>query len=145
MSSPNVLVYEQSLSARKLGVWIGYCKGDSIHPEHFVRIFSLPKWHILNSKNDAFKQAYKKSNKKRLFEVKKKLRCPIAKVYMNYQEELTQKLGMEAVDIYRCMGSRRGNRHNRHLVKISHGTLEGKKIPIIVVVLEETDEEKQTF
>ena len=135
-SSPNNLIYEQTLSGKKTGVWVGYCKGDKIHPEHLLRIMYQGEWFILHSKNDPFKQAYKKSNKKRLFEAKKKLRCPIGKVYMNYQKDLTQKLGMNAVDIYRCMGNRKGHGHNKHLVKISHGTLEGKKIPIIVLVME---------
>lgn len=141
ISSPNDLIFERILSSKKSGVWIGYCEGDRIHPKHLIRIGHQESWLILKTKNDPFKHPNKKSNRKRFIEAKKKLRCPTGKVFMNYQKDLTRKFGMDAVDIYRCMGSRRGQGHRSHLVKIIQGTLDSNKMPIVLVVMEQSPHE----
>ena len=53
---------------------------------------------------------------------------------------MTEKLGETTgtVDIYKCNGSARG--HYGHITRVSHGILDGLKIPIIIVTIEKEKE-----
>ena len=135
-SMPNKLDYEQTISSRNIGVWIGYCKGDSVHPQHFLRIIKISKFSLLKNKTDTFKIPKKKSTAKRLFPFKSNLRCPTGKVYMTFQKKLTQKLGKEGIDIYRCHGNRKGTGHKEHYVRIEQGLIANGNIGMITVSIE---------
>ena len=59
---------------------------------------------------------------------------------MSFRKTLTEKLGESTgtVDIYKCNGSARG--HLPHITRVSHGILDGLKIPIIIVTIEKEKE-----
>ena len=140
IQSPNELTYLQPISSRRLGVWIGFCKGDKSHPEHIIVMRKGKKYFIQNNPTDIFKKPDGKVLGSRLFERLPHLRCPIGKTYMNLQEKNTADLNMDTVDIYHCLGNRRGLGHKEHLVRIHHGELEikinNKAIKVLTVMIE---------
>lgn len=140
MYMPNRLTYLQPLSVIKKQVWVGYCEGDKSHSEHFVLIKKLSKWKFRYRKTDIFKKQYGKPINTRLFDRVKQLKCPTGKSYMSLQKVLTNKLNMEHVDIYECMGAKRGKGHKPHLTKLQHGVLEAKinkkRIGVLIITIE---------
>ena len=134
--NPNKLVYEPTLSSRVNGIWVGYCKGDSIHREHFVRIISRKKFFILNNRTDSFKIPNIKTYTQRLFPVTQFLRCPSGKTYMRFDKLLNDKLAVPEIEIYKCEGSYRGFGHKEHYLRIQHGRLAGKDIGMLVITME---------
>jgi hypothetical protein len=138
LSKPNYLVYQQSLSSRNLGTWIGYCQGDKIHESHLIVFKYGSKPTVLEKRRDPFRNATNKSLGKRIFPRMPKLRCPIGKVYMNLQKRLSNLQPFPHVDIYKCQGNLKGKGHRPHLVKIAHGLLETKeKIRVLIVIFED--------
>lgn len=140
MSFPNELTYLQPISSRKLGVWIGFCKGDAIHPEHIFLLKKSKKWFLLNNTTDIFKKPDGTLLGKRMFDRLPQLRCPVGKVYMNLQRKTTTDLKMNNVDIYKCKGNFKGSGHKEHYVRIQHGELEvkinKKSIGVLIVTIE---------
>lgn len=139
-SKPNELIYITSMSNRKYGTWIGFCNGDDSHPEHFVRIQYKDKYWITGNSTDIFQKRHDSSLVSRLFDDDSKLRCPEGKVYMNLQRKLTNEIGKNNVDIFKCTGNRFWEGHKEHLVRIHHGLLDsevnGKKIGMLIIYLE---------
>lgn len=139
-SMPNKLDYLQPISSRKLGVWIGHCKGDKAHQEHLIVIKKAKKYFLLNNVTDIFKKPDGKVLGSRLFEREMQLRCPIGKVYMNLQRSASASINMPNVDIYRCKGNYKGSGHREHYVRIHHGQLEiqinKKTIGVLIVTME---------
>lgn len=140
MSYPNELTYMQPISSRRLGVWIGFCKGDKIHHEHIFVLKKSKRWLLLHNVSDIFKKPDRKVLGSRLFERLPKLRCPVGKVYMILQRKSTKDLNMENVDIYKCKGNFQGKGHKEHLVRIHHGELEveinKKSVGVVIVTIE---------
>lgn len=137
MSFPNIVNYLQPISSRKLGVWIGKCEGDSTHEEHIFVLKKAQRWHLLNNTTDIFKKPDGKILGDRMFPRLSQLRCPVGKVYMNFQRKATSDLEMDNVDIYKCKGNRKGSGHKEHFVKLHHGQLEvmiNKKIMRVLIV-----------
>lgn len=160
---PNELTYLQSISGRKRGVWIGFCKGDKLHAEHLIVLKKSTRTYIITSRTDIFKKPSGVTLSKRLFprsksekghDRKPKLRCPTGKVYMKLEKRLSEILDVEmhpnkipnevigkgTADIYRCKGHRHRSGHKEHLVKIQHGTLgikiNGEELGVLVVTIE---------
>jgi len=137
---PNQINYLSAISNTYSKVWIGHCKGDKSHPEHFVVIKKMKKWFILHNKTDTFKKAKGRIKGKKLFERKTKLRCPIGKVYMIFKKKDTNLLGIPNVDIYKCKGSFYGSGHKEHYIRINHGSLgvkiNKKEIGVLIVTIE---------
>jgi len=140
MSFPNELSYLQPISSRKLGVWIGYCKGDKSHKEHIFVLKKSKKWFLLNNVTDIFKKPKGNVLGSRLFDRLPQLRCPVGKVYMNLQRGSTNDLNMKNVDLYKCKGNSKGSGHKPHYVRIHHGELEveinKKSVGVIIVTIE---------
>ncbi len=140
LSRPNKLNYLQPVSSRRLGVWIGHCKGDKEHNEHLILIKKAKKYFLLHNVSDIFKKPDGKVLGKRMFERLPQLRCPIGKVYMNLQRKATADLSMSKVDIYKCKGNFKGSGHKEHFVRIHHGELEveinKKMISVLIVTIE---------
>jgi len=142
-SLPNKITYLQPISSRKLGAWIGHCKGDKSHHEHLFMIKAQPKWFVKNSVTDIFTTRWEKFNKQtkiRLFERQPKLRCPQGKCWMNFQKKATSLLNMKNTDIYKCTGNLQGSGHKEHLIRIQHGALEvkinKKELGVLIVTIE---------
>lgn len=139
-SMPNKLNYLQPISSRRLGVWIGHCKGDKSHKEHLIVLKKAKKYFLLNNVTDIFKKPDGKVLGSRLFERFPQLRCPEGKVYMNLQRTATKSLNMNTVDIYRCKGNFKGSGHKEHFIRIQHGQLEveinKKMIGVLIVTIE---------
>ena len=140
MSLPPELVYQQPISNRSFGLWVGYCKGDQTHKQHLVIIKKLPAWNILHTETDIFRKPDGTTLAERLFERKQQLRCPVGKCYMALQKKQTEKLGMPTIDIYKCKGNARRSGHHIHYTRIQHGRLEskinGKAVRLLIVTLE---------
>ena len=142
-SQPNELTYLQSISNRRYGVWVGYCKGDRSHQEHIIVIRKRKKYYILNDTSNSFKKPDGTIFGSRLFERILQLRCPVGKVHMNLQRKATSDLNIDTVDFYRCKGRRGriGSGHKAHFVKIQHGELEvkinKKTVGVLIVTIED--------
>jgi len=139
-SKPNKLNYLQPISSRRLGVWIGYCKGDKVHKEHLIVMKKAKKYYIRNNVTDIFKKVDGRVLGKRMFDRLPQLRCPIGKVYMNIQRKDTRELNIMNLDIYKCKGSFKGSGHKEHFVRIHHGELEveinKKKLGVLIITSE---------
>tara|TARA_R110002033_G_scaffold5712_7_gene24079 strand:+ start:23684 stop:24142 length:459 start_codon:yes stop_codon:yes gene_type:complete len=135
---PNYLIHERSLSisAYTTTVTIYSCEGDKSHPSHLVRLDFGKRLDTTQVKGFLVPE----DSRKRLFPRDKHLRCPIGKCKMSFRKTLTEKLGETTgtVDIYKCNGSARG--HYGHITRVSHGILDGLKIPIIIVTIEKEKE-----
>jgi hypothetical protein len=140
---PNKITYMQPISSRRLGTWIGHCKGDKLHPEHLVMIKNQQDWFIKYSKTNIFATRWEDINKItsiRLFPRQKKLRCPVGKVPMNLQRKYTDQINLKNTEIYKCTGNFQGKGHKEHLVRIQHGALEvkinKKEMGVLIVTIQ---------
>ncbi len=139
-SMPNELSYWGQVSSKETDIWIGWCKGDKSHDEHFIKIIKKSKYQVLRRDKNAFRLPSGKDLGKRLFERHRKLRCPVGKVYMILQKKQTKSQPFQNLDIYRCMGNLKGGGHRSHYVKLVHGTtdftINQKKIGVLIVTVE---------
>lgn len=139
-SKPNKLTYISSLSSRKLGIWVGHCKGDKTHKEHLIIIKKEERNNIIYKKTDTFKNYSGKTLGERIFSRQSMLLCPEGKTYMRLQKAITTEVGISHVDVLKCRGNLRGSGHPSHYVRIQQGFMEvkiyGKKIPVIIVSIQ---------
>jgi len=129
---PNPLIHERSLSisAYTTTVTLYSCEGDKSHPAHLIRLDFGKRLDTTQVKGFLIPE----EKRERMFPREKTLKCPVGKCKMSLRTTMTNKLGEQTIDIYKCNGNLRG--HRSHITRISHGVLSGLKIPILVVTLE---------
>ena len=138
-TQPNKLDYITYFSERIGNVWIGWCKGDKKHSEHFIKVTENVRSVVIRRSQNSFRTPQKDLSS-RVFERQKLLRCPKGKVYMALQKVMTKKQPFDNLDIYQCKGNLKGKGHRPHYVKLVHGetdfTVNGKKIKVLIVTIE---------
>ena len=142
MFLPNKLTYLRPLSLINHKVWVGHCDGDKTHIEHIIMLRKTSRKDFIQSQADIFKTKEGQSTGKRLFDRGIQLKCPVGKCKMLFEKTLTNKLNIDHIDIYKCKGHRKGNKHKPHLVKIQHGVLDSminKKIIGVIIIINESD------
>jgi len=129
---PNQLEYINglSISIGKIPMSIYYCKGDKIHPAHFVRVDYGKQISTLNKKGIVIPE----EQRQRLFENNIPAQCIVGKVKMTLRKVLTKNFNEKTVDIYWCKG--RTGSHSSHLVRVLHGVLPNSNLGLLVFTLE---------
>jgi len=141
---PNQLVFVKgmSISIGKTAMSIYYCKGDEFHKAHFIRIDDGVTTYLNKAKirkvytNPSNRKgvSIEEENRKRLFPHQKILKCVIGKCKMKYLKTLTDELGIQSVEYYKCSGTMKG--HAPHIVRIAQGTIPNSDLGLIIFTVE---------
>jgi hypothetical protein len=141
---PNQLVFVKgmSISIGTTAMMMYYCKGDKYHKPHFIRIDEGTT--LYKTKADVLKVYTNKANRKgisieeenrkRLFPHQKILKCVIGKCKIKYLKTLTDELGENGVEYYKCSGTMKG--HLPHIVRIAQGQIPESELGLIIFTVE---------
>jgi len=119
-----------SISIGRIAMSIYYCKGDKIHPAHFVRVDYGKQIATLNKRGKVIPE----EQRQRLFGNDLPAQCITGKVKMTLRKILTKNFNEKTIDIYWCKG--RIGSHQSHLARVSHGVLPNSKLGLLVFTLE---------